>query len=35
VLFYQQFTAELKKTGRYRFIGPKDVPNPSDGLVGA
>jgi len=35
VLFYQQFTAELKKTGRYRFIGPKDAPNPSNKLVGA
>jgi hypothetical protein len=35
VQFYQQFTDELKQTGRYRFIGRKDAPNPSDVLVGA
>ena len=35
VRFYEDFTAEMKKTGRYRFSSPRQAPKRGDRLAGA
>jgi len=31
--FYEDFTAEMKKTGRYRFLSPRQPPKRGDRLA--